>query len=236
MLKLNRFLSDTYNIMQHFMRNGLITLLVFILTSCITYQNENFAFISGTQISSIIHEDSLLKTKKPIYFKNDLNNLSNKAFIEADTIPIGSNYKLTKCGYPGVSIKPWYYREGTVNYYYLNTNTEPNIDFIVLYFYKKNLFLMNIFTKKLKNIDLLITSLEKFYNKSFNKTQERFQHGNYYSYRYGKEFTGENGQITTEQGSLWKNRIYIRYVRDYIFDEVSIEIFNMKARPPIMKI
>lgn len=210
--------------------------MVFVLTSCATYQNENFAFISGTQISSIQNEDSLPKTIKPIYFKDELNNISDKVFIENDTIPFGSNYKLTKCGYTGIRIRPSYYREGTVNYYYLQTNKEPYIDFIVLYYYERKLFQLKIFSKKSNNIDSLLTSIEKFYNKSFDKNQERILRENYYSSRYGKELTVKEGQLTTEQGSFWKNRIYIRYVRDYIFDEVSIEIINMKVSPPIMKI
>lgn len=208
-----------------------------ILTSCATYQKKPLIFIPSFFIAFSQREDSTQSILKPIYERWHYNEngvtdgVTLKIVKDGDSLTVGSDYNLVNRHFPGsgIKIRRLVYPD-LLHLYYLSVENKQFIDFIVFYYYDKELYQLKIFTKQPKDIDSLLSSTEDFYEKKFAKTHNEWTNFNTENPEYGPEFKMHYGQWTSEYGSFVRNGFYVSFLRDYIFDESVVTITNTKLR------
>jgi hypothetical protein len=197
------------------MNNYFVTLLLGLtfLSGCATNQRRPMTFISGSNISFQLIENSI-----PNMYKRK----SNFAFINyGDSIAIGNDYKSVQF----TTEDDWYSKRFTS---YIVTDTGKSLaDLVTLDFYKQKLSNLHVYRRGKTNVDSLIRATEKFFNKKFE-----IEFSNYSNDHDSSDYKKFKGEWARESGYFMKGKILVRYSRDNIYDEISLLIFNEKVEIP----
>jgi len=201
--------------MRYYKMRQLILIGLLFLTSCVTFQKRPLTFISSSGLNFQINEDSLLNKLK---LNENFANNSN------DSITIGTEYK-------SIKFKSNLWFKEHFNTYYIDKTNNPYIDIILIHFYNKKLWKVDLITKF--NSDSLLKTTESYFNKKFHKCISKSSIF-YDSLKYGKDYKGFENKWTSESGYFSKNRIYVNYDKDLVYNEVKLSLINKKIKPPDM--
>ncbi len=164
---------------------------------------------------------------------NKYKLIEDVAIINSDSQQIGVDYQLTQ--FPDISrwIRNPRHIVGTVNCYYIPNKDKSYADFITVKCYDNKVYNITIYTKTAKRIDSLKTYIERLYEKQFHASAEYWKNNNWHIKRYGPDHQGYEGEKTFENGDFQKRGVYVSYLRDYIVDEVVLEIWYNKNGPKL---
>lgn len=106
----------------------------------------------------------------------------------------------------------------------------------VLHFYKDDLYEVIILKKNNLETDIILEKISSYTGKLFHETTSTWYPNIYYKKRYGEINDLNHEDVTFELGSLRKNNIHIRYIKENIFNEFSIEFTLLNKQPETYKL
>lgn len=204
-----------------------ILIWMILITGCKTYNIVEFA---DGPLSELIGLEEKLTQKYRI--------ISGTAIINNDTVDIDKTYKITQVkDFPRASIETSRLvikKEKLASYLCYSDSSLTSL--AVLHFYDHDLYTIILLSKNLSEIESTLEEIEKSTAKRFSEEVSTWKNNTYHEARYGAEHSFNKGDTTYVMGSLKVKNIYVRYIKDYIFDEISVEIIDLKKQPKSYKI